>query len=454
MRVHFIAIGGAVMNNLAIALHKKGYNVSGSDDEIFEPSKTHLSTYGLLPSKIGWDPACINKEIDTVILGMHAKEDNPELIRARELGLNIMSFPEYLYDQTKDKKRIVVGGSHGKTTTTAMIMHVMKCCGVKFDYMVGSSIDGYETMVGLSHEAKIVVFEGDEYLSSTLDKRPKFHLYMPDVAIINGIAWDHMNVFPTFEFYLEQFRIFADKISKGGTLIYFKNDREVVKIAENSRADILKIPYTSHTYMQDKSGFHALYKNRNVLLKFFGAHNMQNMSAAKEACIAAGISEDDFYNAITSFEGTAKRLQKLSESEARVAYLDFGHAPSKVKATVDAVKERFPERRVIVCYELHTFSSLNAEFLGQYKGTLNGATNGLIYFNPHAIQLKRLAPLSVTQVKDAFGGRNLEVFDSSEELFSRVTELKSDNSVLLLMSSGDFNGTNIKTIAEEFVKKV
>lgn len=452
MRVHFIAIGGAVMHNLAIALFKKGYDVTGSDDEIFEPSKTRLAGYGLLPKKEGWDQANITKNIDRIILGMHAKDDNPELIRARELGLNIMSFPEYLYDQTKDKKRIVVGGSHGKTTTTAMIMHVLKSCGVKFDYMVGSSIDGYETMVGLSHEARIAVFEGDEYLSSTLDKRPKFHLYMPDIAIINGIAWDHMNVFPTFDFYLEQFKVFADKISQGGTLIYFKNDKEVLKIALNSREDIIKIPYSSHTYMQDKTGFYALYKKQNVLLKFFGAHNMQNMSAAKEACLAVGITEDNFYNAISTFEGTAKRLQKLAECENKVAYLDFGHAPSKVKATVDAVKERYPNRNVIVCYELHTFSSLNAEFLGQYRDTLKGATKGLVYFNPHAIQLKRLEPISITQVSDAFGGKNLEVFDNSDKLFDRVTQLKSDNSVLLLMSSGDFNGTDIRTIAEDFTK--
>jgi UDP-N-acetylmuramate: L-alanyl-gamma-D-glutamyl-meso-diaminopimelate ligase len=451
MRVHFIAIGGAVMHNLAIALHKKGYTVTGSDDEIFEPSKTHLASYGLLPLKEGWDPGCINKAIDTVILGMHAKEDNPELIRSRELGLNIMSFPEYLYDETKNKKRIVVGGSHGKTTTTAMIMHVLRKCGIKFDYMVGSSIEGYETMVGLSHEAKIAVFEGDEYLSSTLDKRPKFHLYKPDIAILNGIAWDHMNVFPTFDFYLEQFRIFVDKITDGGTLIYFKDDDEVQKIALGSRPDIRKIPYKVHGYFQNKAGFHAANHNRTVTLKVFGAHNMQNLSAAKEACIAVGVGEDDFYNAISSFEGTAKRLQKLAENESTVVYLDFAHAPSKVKATVEAIAERYERRKIIVCYELHTYSSLNADFLSQYKFTLASADIAMIYFNPHAIQLKRLAPLSTTIVKDAFGSDNVEVFDNSEELFSKVNEYKGKNVVLLLMSSGDFNGKDIKQIAERFI---
>jgi UDP-N-acetylmuramate: L-alanyl-gamma-D-glutamyl-meso-diaminopimelate ligase len=450
MRVHFIAIGGAVMHNLAIALHKKGYIVTGSDDEIFEPSKTRLAGYGLLPEKEGWYPDNINRNIDTVILGMHAKEDNPELIRSRELGLNIMSFPEYLYDQTKDKKRIVIGGSHGKTTTTAMIMHVFKTRGIKFDYMVGSSIDGYETMVGLSHESETAIFEGDEYLSSTLDKRPKFHLYKPDIAVLNGIAWDHVNVFPTFYFYLEQFRIFVDKISEGGTLIYFKDDNEVKKIALGSRPDITKIPYSVHSYLQDKAGFHAVTPARSVTLNIFGAHNMQNLSAAREACLAAGIGENDFYNAIASFEGTAKRLQKLVEKDNTVVYLDFGHAPSKVRATVDAIAERYAGRKIIVCYELHTYSSLNADFLYQYKDTLAHADLALVYFNPHAIQLKRLAPISTTMVKKAFGGDNIEVFDDSIELFNKVAELKSNNSVLLLMSSGDFNGKDINKIAEEF----
>ena len=267
MRVHFIAIGGAVMHNLAIALHKKGYIVTGSDDEIFEPSRSRLAQYGLLPEKYGWNPGLITTDIDTIILGMHAKSDNPELIKARELGIKIMSFPEYLYEQTKDKKRIVVAGSHGKTTTTAMIMHVFKFLGIKFDYMVGSMIDGFETMVGLSDEAQIAVFEGDEYLTSALDKRPKFHLYMPDIAILNGIAWDHMNVFPTFENYIEQFKIFVEKISDGGSLIYFDGDPEVKKIALASGDRIRKIPYKVHGYFQNKTGFYAATHNRVVPVK-------------------------------------------------------------------------------------------------------------------------------------------------------------------------------------------
>ncbi|MGB8492743.1 MAG: Mur ligase family protein, partial [Bacteroidales bacterium] len=311
MRYHFIAIGGAVMHNLAITLHKAGHIISGSDDEIFEPSRSHLASEGLLPDKAGWFPEKIAPGIDTIILGMHARADNPELQRALELGLRIMSFPEFIYDRTRNKKRIVIAGSHGKTTTTAMIMHVFKTLGIKFDFMVGSSISGYDTMVGLSDDAAFAILEGDEYLTSAIDKRPKFHLYMPDIAVINGIAWDHMNVFPTFGEYVDQFRIFADRISDGGTLVYFSGDSETVKIAENVARNIKKVPYSIHGYFRNKTGFYAATHNRTVPMKIFGEHNMQNLSAAKEACIAAGITEDNFYSAIRSFEGTSRRLQKL-----------------------------------------------------------------------------------------------------------------------------------------------
>jgi UDP-N-acetylmuramate: L-alanyl-gamma-D-glutamyl-meso-diaminopimelate ligase len=300
MKIHFIAVGGAVMHNLAIALHKKGYIVSGSDDEIFEPSRSRLASHGLLPRETGWDENRITSDLDAIILGMHAGEDNPELIRAKELGVKIMSFPEYLYDQTRDKKRIVVAGSHGKTTTTAMIMHVLEFNHIRFDYMVGSAIEGYETMVGLSDDTSIAVFEGDEYLTSPIDRRPKFHLYKPDIAIINGIAWDHMNVFPTFENYIGQFRIFADTIMPGGTLIYFEDDEEARKIASEARADLVRIPYKTHGYFQNKTGFFAATHNRMIALKIFGGHNMQNLAAAREACYAAGINEDQFYVAIGS----------------------------------------------------------------------------------------------------------------------------------------------------------
>ena len=446
MRVHFIAVGGAVMHNLAIALKKKGYTVTGSDDEIFEPSRSRLAENGLLPEQYGWHPEIITLDLDSVILGMHAREDNPELVRARELGLKIMSFPEYLYDQTKNKKRIVVAGSHGKTTTTAMILHVFRFLGKKFDYMVGSQIDGFETMVGLSEDSGIAVFEGDEYLTSALDKRPKFHLYMPDIAILNGIAWDHKNVFPTFENYIEQFSIFITKISDGGSLIYFEGDELVKKLSVESSGNFRKIPYKTHGYFQNKKGFFGATHNRVVPLKFFGGHNMQNLSAAKEACLASGVAEDDFYNAIQSFEGTSKRLQKIGENKNGIIYLDFAHSPSKVKATVEAVRARYPDKKVIACLELHTYSSLSQDFLPLYEGTLKEAEAAFVYFNPHAIALKKLEPITVETVKKAFGGNNILAFDNSSSLFSAIRELNFPDPVYLLMSSGDFDGYDIKEL--------
>jgi len=451
-RVHFIAIGGAVMHNLALALHQKGYTVTGSDDEIFEPSRTRLAAFGLLPSKMGWDPEKITAGIGTIILGMHARNDNPELIRARELGITIMSFPEYLFEQTKNKKRIVIAGSHGKTTTTAMIMHVLKFLGISFDYMVGSKIDGFETMVGLSDDSRLAVFEGDEYLTSALDPRPKFHLYNPDVAILNGIAWDHMNVFPTFENYLEQFRVFVNKITPGGKLIYFEDDPEVKKIAGKSGENILKIPYKTHSFIQDAHGFYAEYQGNRFPLKIFGQHNMQNLSAAKEACLSAGISPQNFYRAIQSFSGTSKRLQKLAGNKKGDVWLDFAHSPSKVKATVDAIASRFPGRDIIACLELHTYSSLSASFLPLYKNTLSGATYKFVYFNPHAVMLKKLPPVSAGEILNAFGDRDIRVFDNSGEMFSFISKQIYNNPVFLFMSSGDFDGKNMAEISENLIK--
>jgi len=436
------------MHNLAIALHLKGYNVTGSDDEIFEPSRSRLKEYGLLPEKWGWDTGIITKDIDTIILGMHAKPDNPELIKAHDLGIKIMSFPEYLYEQTKDKKRIVIAGSHGKTTTTSMIMHVFRVLGIKFDFMVGSQIDGFETMVGLSDEARIAVFEGDEYLTSALDKRPKFHLYMPDIAVLNGIAWDHMNVFPTFENYIEQFKIFVDKISDGGSLIYFDGDPEVKKIALASRHDIKKTAYKVHGYFQNKTGFFAATHNRVVQVKIFGEHNMQNLSAAREVCFAVGVSEDDFYESIKSFEGTSRRLQKLKETEKGLVYIDFAHSPSKVKATVEAIEARYPGRDIIACLELHSYSSLNSSFLPLYNGSLSKATAAFIYFNPHAIELKKLAHLTLDSVSKAFGTGNIKVYDDSEKMFSFLKSQSYSSPVYLFMSSGDFNGFDIGKLVE------
>lgn len=442
------------MHNLAIALRLKGYTVTGSDDEIFEPARSHLALYGLLPQKYGWHPEKITSDIDTVILGMHAKADNPELLKSIETGKKIMSFPEFLYEQTKDKKRIVVAGSHGKTTTTAMIMHVFKTLGVKFDFMVGSSISGYETMVSLSDDSKIAVLEGDEYLTSPIDRRPKFHLYMPDIAVLNGIAWDHMNVFPTFENYVEQFRIFVDKITDEGSLVYYADDPEVKKIAEAATGNIKKIPYRIHGHFQNKTGFYAATCSRTVPLKIFGEHNMQNLSAAKEACLAAGVSEDGFYDAIQSFEGTSGRLQKLKENANGVFFYDFAHSPSKVKATVEAVVARYPGKNIIACFELHTYSSLSKDFLPFYKETLEKATSAFVYFNPHQFELKKLEPLSKETVKEAFSGQNLAVYDRSAEMFDYIKSRHFSSPVYLFMSSGDFNGCDLKLLSEELLGQV
>jgi UDP-N-acetylmuramate: L-alanyl-gamma-D-glutamyl-meso-diaminopimelate ligase len=451
MRVHFIAIGGAVMHNLAIALQLKGFTITGSDDEIYEPSRSRLASYGLLPAESGWFPEKIRPDIDTVILGMHAKADNPELLKAIESGIRIMSFPEFLYDQTKDKKRIVVAGSHGKTTTTAMIMHVLRSLGVNFDFMAGSSVSGYETMVSLSDDSKIAVLEGDEYLTSPIDRRPKFHLYMPDIAILNGIAWDHMNVFPTFEYYVDQFRIFVEKIRDGGSLVFFADDPEVKRIADAAGGNIKKIPYRIHGHFQNKTGFYAATCSRTIPLKIFGEHNMQNLSAAREACIAAGISEDDFYNAIQSFEGTSGRLQVLRENRNGIFFYDFAHSPSKVRATVEAVKMRYPGRDIIACFELHTFSSLNKDFLPFYKGTLEKASRAFVYFNPHQVEIKKLEPLSEENVKEAFSGRNVMVYNDADAMFRYIKSLHFSAPVFLFMSSGDFNGCDMKQLSEELL---
>ena len=452
MRVHFIAIGGAVMHNLAIALKLKGYEVSGSDDEIFEPSKSRLAEHGILPPEPGWHPERITSDLDAVILGMHAREDNPELIRAKELGICVKSFPEYLYEQTKDKKRIIVAGSHGKTTVTAMIMHVFKTLGVKFDYMVGSIIEGFDTMVGLSDDSEYAVFEGDEYLTSPLDRRPKIHIYMPDIAVLNGIAWDHKNVFPTFENYVDQFRIFLTKITEGGTMIYYKDDVEVNRLAEELTRNVIKIPYTVHDYFQTAQGTFLKVPSGNIKIQIFGRHNMQNIAAAKSVCEAIGISDDDFYMAISTFTGTKKRLQQLFESEKGVAYLDFAHSPSKVSATVDAIAERYPGRDIVACLELHTFSSLSDDFLPLYKGTLDKATRPYVYFSHHALELKKLPPLSKDDVKKYFCNERLKVFDNSDEMFEEIKRAELNNPVVLFMSSGNFDGHDMTELAKKILQ--
>ncbi|MFT5750028.1 MAG: UDP-N-acetylmuramate: L-alanyl-gamma-D-glutamyl-meso-diaminopimelate ligase [Ancylomarina sp.] len=452
MRVHFIAIGGAAMHNLALALHKKGFQISGSDDEIFDPSKSRLEQFGLLPEKWGWFPDKINSNIDAIILGMHARIDNPELLKAKELGLKIYSYPEYIYEQTKDKTRVVIGGSHGKTTTTSMIMHVLKCNNIDFDYMVGAQIEGFDTMVKLSEDAKIAVFEGDEYLASPIDPRPKFHLYHPHIALLTGIAWDHINVFPTFDNYLSQFEKFIGFIKPEGSLIYFENDEHIAKMIESPRDDIKYLPYNSHPH-KVKEGISSLITEKGDLeLSIFGEHNLQNLKGAHLICKELGLSDEQFYSSIKNFGGAAKRLQTLAQNEQTIVYQDFAHSPSKLEATTKAVKNQFADRKLVACMELHTFSSLKEEFLSEYNNSMAVADIAMVYFSPKTVEHKKLKAITAHQVKEAFGGDNLKVYTDTNLLINDLLELNFAKTNLLLMSSGNFSGVNLQELADKIIE--
>ena len=451
MNIHFIAIGGSAMHNLALELHKKGYQITGSDDEIFEPSKSRLYNASLLPPKWGWFPKKITKEIDAVILGMHARIDNPELLRAKELGVKIFSYPEYLYEQTKNKTRVIVGGSHGKTTTTSMIIHVLESMNIEFDYMAGALLEGFDTMVRLSDKSKIAVFEGDEYLSSPIDMRPKFHHYRPDIAIITGIAWDHMNVFPTFENYVEQFALFIEQITPNGTLIYFQEDENIQEIIKRASASVKQLPYNTLPH-QINEGTTYLEAN-NTPLQVFGNHNLQNMSAAYLVCKELGISEQDFLTNIATYKGANKRLQKLAENEQTTVFLDFAHSPSKLEATIHAVKEQFPNRKLIACMELHTFSSLNADFLPQYDGTMNKADEAIVFFNPEVVKHKKLPKITTEDVAKGFNSENVKVYTDNQQLVETLMNKNYDQTVLLIMTSGNFSGVNLQEFAELLLAK-
>ena len=453
MNVHFIAIGGSAMHNLAIALSLNGNNVTGSDDEIFEPSKSRLRKYGLLPSSYGWYPDKLSSSIDAVILGMHAKADNPELLKAQEIGLKIYSYPEFLFNHSKDKKRIVIGGSHGKTTITAMIMHVLKDLEYDFDYLVGSKIKDFEVMVRVSDDAPLIIFEGDEYLSSPIDRRPKFHWYAPHIALISGIAWDHINVFPTMDNYIEQFDQFISIIEPKGTLIYFDGD-EILKKLTDKHQSLKLIPYNSPSYEVVDSTNYIKEGNLRHEVSVFGNHNMTNMNGAKLVCNQLGISDMDFYASIAKFDGTSNRLELISSYHNSKVFKDFAHAPSKVLATVNAVKEQFPHHNVIACLELHTFSSLNKNFIHEYKDTLDSADLAAVYFNEHTIAMKQLPELSVKDVKYAFNRNDLTVFTDALDLRNWLTENKNINSIFLLMSSGNFRGLNVQELGKELTGEV
>lgn len=450
MNIHFIAIGGAAMHNLALALHLKGDTVTGSDDVIFDPSKTRLEDRGILPEAFGWYPEKITSNLDAVVVGMHAKADNKELLKAQDLGLKIYSYPEFLYEQSKFKTRVVIGGSHGKTTITSMILHVLHYFYRDVDYMVGAQLEGFDVMVKLTDENDFIILEGDEYLSSPIDSRPKFHLYKPNIALLSGIAWDHINVFPTWDIYVEQFKIFIDSIIKGGSITYNIEDAEVKKVVENSENTIRKFPYQTPDYIVE-NGITILETDEGSMpIEIFGKHNLNNLAGAKWICQQIGIDENDFYEAISTFQGASKRLEKIAETDNAIAYKDFAHSPSKVLATTNALKNQYPDRKLIACLELHTYSSLNPEFLNQYKGALAAADISVVFYSPRAVEIKKLQAISQQQIMDAFQSDDLIVYTNPEEFKDFLFSQKFNNMSLLLMSSGNYGGLNFDEIKQLF----
>lgn len=434
------------MHNLAIALSKEGNTVTGSDDIIFEPSKGRLKNYGLLPSKMGWDSNNITNDIDAIVLGMHAHSDNPELIKAQELNLKIYSYPEFLYNQSINKSRVVIGGSHGKTTITSMVLHVLHNLEIDVDYMVGAQLEGFETMVKLTEKNKFIVLEGDEYLSSALDLRPKFHLYKPNIALLTGIAWDHINVFPTFENYIEQFNIFINKIEDGGILAYNTEDENIVELVTNSKANIKFIPYSTPKYKIEKGSYILMSEVGEYKLEVFGKHNLQNIEGAKVLCMQMGVSENDFYNEISNFKGASRRLEEVYSDEQHIVYKDFAHSPSKVAASVSAVSERFENEQKLIVLELHTYSSLNPEFLKQYKGSLDTVNNPIVYVDKVIVENKRMQAISENQIKEAFAKKDIIFFDDSEEMKDYVKSRLNDVQVALFMSSGNLGGLDLPNL--------
>ncbi|MES2680294.1 MAG: Mur ligase family protein [Bacteroidota bacterium] len=453
-KVHLIAVGGSAMHNMALALHEKGFEISGSDDEINEPSKSRLAKAGLLPAETGWFPGKLHSGLDAVILGMHARADNPELAKAKELGLKIYSYPEYIYEATKDKTRIVIGGSHGKTTITAMILHVMNHHKIETDFLVGAQLEGFNTMVSLSNTSKYAVIEGDEYLASPIDRRPKFHLYRPNIAILSGIAWDHINVFPTFENYVEQFTKFISLIESGGHLIYCAEDKmleEVCRKENNPHISMTGYRVPPHEIQQGTTYLHV--DGKNIPLQIFGNHNLMNLNGARLVCNTIGLSNDQFYEAIQSFKGAAKRLELVCKTNDFNFYKDFAHSPSKLKATTNAVKNQFGDRHIVACMELHTFSSLNEDFLKEYNGSMNLADEAIVYFNPHTVAHKKLKEITVEQVHNAFQRKDLKVFTKSAGVTDYLKSKQWSNSVLLMMSSGNFDGVDFNELGKEISKR-
>ncbi|AFL85003.1 UDP-N-acetylmuramate-alanine ligase [Belliella baltica DSM 15883] len=453
-KYHFIAIGGAVMHNLALSMVEKGYEVSGSDDEIYEPSLTRLQKAGILPKEKGWFPEKISHDIDGIILGMHARQENPELIRAQELGIPVYSFPEFIYNQSKDKKRIVISGSHGKTSITAIILHVLKNEGVDFDYLVGAQIEGFDLMVRLS-DAPIIIIEGDEYLTSPLDRRPKFFHYKHDILLMSGIAWDHFNVFPTFENYTEQFEKLVEMTPSTGTFIYCEKDAIVKRFGETCEIEgVNLIPYNSHPNRIEDGKTILLDGDQEVPIHIFGDHNLQNLQGALYICEQIGISPQKFYTHIQTFKGAAKRQEILAKSDSGIMFRDFAHAPSKLKATVEAVKNQFPERKLIAVQELHTYSSLNKDFVSNYSGTFEMADEAIIYLNPKAVSLKKLKLMDEETLRDGFQRKDLKLFTEIALLKEYLENQTYIHTNLLLMSSGNYDDMDLTVLKEKINQKL
>ncbi len=446
MNIHFISIGGSAMHNLALTLHDKGDKITGSDDDIFEPSKSRLAAKGLLPKKMGWFEKNIHKDLDAIVLGMHAKADNPELLKAQELELKIYSYPEFLYEHSKNKTRVVIGGSHGKTTITSMILHVLDYHDIKVDYMVGAQLEGFDRMVHLTDENEFMIIEGDEYLSSPIDLRPKFHLYKANIALMSGIAWDHMNVFPTFDNYVDQFRIFIDTMVAGGILIYNEEDEEVKKVVKEATNSIKMEPYQTPEYTIENGKVLLDTPEGKTPLQVFGKHNLQNLAGAKLVCQSIGVNEEEFYEAISTFTGASKRLETLIEGENSIIFKDFAHSPSKVRATTNAVKEQYNDKKVLACLELHTYSSLNADFLNLYQNALDAADEAVVFYSPHAVKIKKLKPVSKEQIAKAFQRDDLIIYTDPKEFKNFLFAQNLNNTALLFMSSGDYGGLDLEEV--------
>ena len=446
MNIHFISIGGSAMHNLALALQAKGDHITGSDDAIFEPSRSRLEKEGLLPAEMGWFAEKINPDLDAIILGMHAKADNPELLKAQELGLTIYSYPEFLYEHAKNKTRVVIGGSHGKTTITSMILHVLKYHQIEVDFMVGAQLEGFDRMVHLTSDNEIIVLEGDEYLSSPIDLRPKFHLYKANIALISGIAWDHINVFPTYENYVGQFSAFLDTMVKGGTIVYNEEDPEVKRVVEQSTNQVKKYPYGTPDFRIEDGMTLLETPEGEIPLEVFGQHNLQNVEGARAICFHLGVGEEEFYEAIADFKGASKRLEKIGENESTVIYKDFAHSPSKVEATTRAVKEQYPDRTLLACLELHTYSSLNQNFLKEYKGTLDPADEALVFYSPHAVEIKRLKEIGKEEIERAFERKDLLIYTEPASFKSFLFSQDLKDKVVLLMSSGNYGGLDFDEV--------